>query len=90
MAIHKSAIKRAKQSEKARIRNASEKTKVKNLIKKVREAADQETLEQAREALQIAIRAIDKARSHGIYHQKTASRKISRLAKLVDKIQPSA
>ena len=90
MAIHKSALKRAKQSEKARISNMSEKTKVKNLVKNVREAANQEASEQAHKALQIAVRAIDKAQSHGIYHKKTASRKISRLTKLVDKIQPSA
>ena len=87
MANTKSAEKRARQNAKARLRNKVVKTRVKTLVKETRLAASQDAPEKAQDALKKAARAIDKAKSHGAIHRKTAARKISRLARLVAKTQ---
>lgn len=86
MANHKSAIKRAKQSENRRLANKAVKTRVKGMIKAVRQAMEAKETEQATEALAKAIPVIDKAASKGVIPRKTASRKISRLARHVGKL----
>ncbi|MBW2172095.1 MAG: 30S ribosomal protein S20 [Deltaproteobacteria bacterium] len=87
MAIHKSAIKRAKQNKHRNLRNKSTRTRVKNVIKDVRAAIDETSAEKAQTALASAIPVIDKAAQKGAIHPNTASRKISRLTKQVDQIQ---
>ena len=83
MANHKSAIKRAKQSEDRRLRNRARKTRVKTAVKQVRTAVDNKSVEEAQAALQQAIPVIDKAASKGSLHHRAAARKISRLSKQV-------
>ena len=83
MATHKSAIKRAKQSEERRQRNRAVKTKVKRAVKKVRIAVDKKNTEEAQAALAEAIPVIDRAASKKTLHHRTAARKISRLSKKV-------
>ena len=83
MATHKSAIKRAKQSEARRLRNRARRTRVKTAVKQVRTALDNKSLEEAQAALQQAIPVIDKAASKGSLHHRAAARKISRLSKQV-------
>lgn len=83
MATHKSAIKRAKQSEVRRQRNRAVKTKVKKAVKKVRIAVDKKNTEEAQAALAEAIPVIDRAASKKTLHHRTAARKISRLSKKV-------
>ena len=83
MATHKSAIKRAKQSEGRRQRNRAVKTKVKKAVKKVRVAVEKKNLEEARTALNEAIPIIDRAASKNTLHHRTAARKIARLSKKV-------
>ena len=83
MATHKSAIKRAKQSEARRQRNRAVKTKVKRAVKKVRIAVDKKNTEEAQAALAEAIPVIDRAASKKTLHHRTAARKISRLSKRV-------
>ncbi len=80
MATHKSAVKRAKQSEVRRMRNRARKTVVKNVVKRVRVALASKSAEEAQATLSQAIPVIDKAAAKGILHRKTASRKISRLS----------
>ena len=87
MATHKSAIKRAKQSEERRLRNRARKTRVKTAVKQVRTALENRSLEEALAALQQAIPMIDKAASKGSLHHRTAARKISRLSKQVDALK---
>lgn len=83
MANHKSAKKRAKQSQVRRMRNRSVKTSLKTLEKKVRAA--KEAGEDAKDELMRQTQsALHKAAKKGIIHKKTASRKISRLFKLVN------
>ena len=83
MANHKSAKKRAKQSQVRRLRNKSAKTTLKNLEKKVR-SAKEAGAENNDEILRKTQSALHKAAKKGIIHQKTASRKISRLFKFVN------
>jgi small subunit ribosomal protein S20 len=84
LAIHLSAIKRARQNEKRRLRNQHIKSTVKTAVKKVRSAVEEKDVAGAREALLKAIPLIQKARSKSVFHKNTSSRKISRLARQVN------
>ncbi len=86
MANHKSALKRARQNEIRRMRNKSVKTRVKNIVKDVRLAVSENSSETALKQLDIAKSVIDKAAKKGVIHGNTASRKISRLSKLVNTV----
>ena len=79
MANHKSAIKRARQSEEQRVRNRSRKTRMKNVIRGLEEVLAGKSPEKAAEELKKAISVIEKTASQGVIHKNTASRKISRL-----------
>ncbi len=87
MASHPSAIKRAKQNEKRRVRNLDIKTLVKSSIKKVRVAVEKKDVEGAQKALQKTIPLIQKARTKGILHKNTSARKISRLTREVNTLK---
>jgi small subunit ribosomal protein S20 len=86
LANHKSAIKRAGQNEIRRMRNKSVKTRIKSSVKNLRLAASEKSSEAALKILDDAKSIIDKAAKKGVIHTKTASRKISRLTKLVNTI----
>jgi small subunit ribosomal protein S20 len=83
VANHKSALKRAGQNERRRLRNKAVQTRVKNVVKDVRLAVAQDGADAAGK-LNAAKSAIDKAAKKGVLHKKTASRKISRLARQVN------
>jgi small subunit ribosomal protein S20 len=85
LANHKSAFKRARQSEIKRLRNKTVKTRIKNVFKEVREATGENSSGQALNMLNTAKSAIGKAVKKGVVHKRTASRKISRLSKLINK-----
>lgn len=87
MANHKSAKKRALQNEVRRLRNRSVRTEIKSIVKTVRNTVEGEDKSQAPDQLKLAQSAIDKAAKKGVYHRKTASRKIARLARLVKSAQ---
>lgn len=84
MANHKSAIKRAKQSEARRLRNRARKTRMKTAIRGLEEAISGGSSEAMQQQLQQAISIIAKTASKGVIHRNTASRKISRLTKRVN------
>ncbi len=86
MANHKSALKRARQSEIKRVRNKSVKTRMKNVIKKIRLASGENSDDAAAINLDLAKSIIDTAARKGVIHKKTASRKISRISKLVNSV----
>lgn len=83
MANTPSALKRVRQSEKARKRNASIRSTFRTAVKKVRLALEQDKIEEANELLRKATRTIDKAKTKGVLKANTARRKISRLARAV-------
>jgi len=84
LANHKSAIKRARQSEEQRVRNRSRKTRMKNVIRELDEVIAGKSPEKAAEQLKKAISVIAKTASKGVVHKNTASRKISRLTREVN------
>ena len=84
MANHKSALKRAKQSENRRLRNKSTKSAMNTTIKKVLAAAQEDGNDNAQELFKNAQSSIAKAAKKGVIHQNTAARKISRLSKILN------
>ncbi len=83
MANHKSAVKRAKQSEARRLRNRMRKTRMKNVIKEVQEAISSNSTELVMERLRQAVSTIDRTAGKGVIHKNNAARKISRLTRRV-------
>lgn len=87
--IHKSTIRRARQSERRHERNRSTINAVKTVIKKVQSALAGKKADEAKTSLQEATSAIGKAVSKGALHRNTASRRISRLARSVNALSGS-
>lgn len=81
-----SSLKRARQTEKRRMRNLSYKSAIKTYIKNTKNLLLQKKFEEARKYLGMAIKKIDKAKSKGVIHKNTANRKKSRLMKFFNKI----
>ncbi len=90
MATHASARKRARQSEKKRLRNAALKSILKTSAKKVFKAIEEKNPEEAQKALSRAIPIIQRVAGKKVIHKKTAARKISRLTKKVSALTPLA
>jgi len=86
VANHKSAIKRDRQSKVQRLRNASYKTMAKNAVKELRLSITNKKIEDANLSLNKAISTLQKVQSKGALHKNTASRKISRLTRQVNKL----
>ncbi len=86
MANHKSAVKRNKQNQVRNARNTHIRSTMRTFVKQVRTAVAEGNAEVARTALEQAVPFIDRAASKGIIHKATASRKISRLNKLVNSL----
>lgn len=82
----KSAKKRILVIETKTLRNKMVKSRVKTLVKKVDTAIAASDKAAATAALKDATVAIDKAAAKGIFHKNTAARKVSRLAKAVNKL----
>ena len=87
MANHKSALKRHRQSLVRRSRNRAIKSVLKTSIKAVNVAVEQESAEEARAALKVAIPTIGKAASKGTLNKFNASRKVSRLTRKVNALE---
>jgi small subunit ribosomal protein S20 len=81
MANIKSAMKRIRQSEKRRVRNAAVRSTVRTAVKGARTAIGGGQADQAREALHRTIQLLDKAVTKGVIHKKAAARKKSRLTR---------
>jgi small subunit ribosomal protein S20 len=86
LANHKSALKRARQNTVRRLRNKSVKTRVKSVVKNVRQAVSDNLQDNVAQELNVAKSVIDRAAKKGTIHKRTAARKISRLSKLVNSI----
>ncbi|MEK7272083.1 MAG: 30S ribosomal protein S20 [Nitrospirota bacterium] len=80
----KSVIKRDRQTQKRTLKNRSVKSILRTLSKKVNLEVVNKNADGAKNALNKAIAAIDKAAVKGIIHKNTASRKISQLTRLVN------
>ena len=90
MANHKSAEKRIRQTIKRTERNRYYRTRIKNIIKAVRESVANKDVTKAQEALKVANKELHKFVSKGILKKNTAARRVSRLNAAVKKIAISA
>ena len=83
MAIHPSALKRARQNDVRRERNRARRARLRNQIKSLREALTKKDRDQAQDLLRPTLSLIDRMRSKGLIHANTAARTKSRLARQV-------
>ncbi|MBI5506388.1 MAG: 30S ribosomal protein S20 [Deltaproteobacteria bacterium] len=83
MANHPSALKRHRQSEKARIANRSLRGRVRTLVRQLRESIETGDREAASGKLREVSSELARAASKGVVHSRTASRQTSRLARQV-------
>lgn len=82
----KSAEKRVRITARRSLRNVSLKSALRTTLKKFETAVTKDDVEQARLALNVATRALDKAATKGIIHRNNASRRKSRLTRRFNKI----
>ena len=87
MAQHKSSKKRIKQTIVKTERNRYYRTRLKNIVKAVHEAVEANDATLAQETFKKANQRIHGFVSRGFLKKETASRKVSRLNKLINKIE---
>lgn len=81
MANHPSALKRHRQSEKARLANRSVRARLRTVIRQLREAVASGDKDAAAGKLREATSQLHKAATKGVLHRRTADRQSGRLAK---------
>ena len=79
MANHVSALKRTRQTETRTAVNRANRTRVRSLLRALREAIQKGDAQAAAEQYRATVSAIDKSVQKGVLHQNTASRYKSRL-----------
>jgi small subunit ribosomal protein S20 len=89
LANTRSAEKRNRQAQKRRTRNVQVRTGLRSAVKRAREAivGGEEGVKQA---VQSALRTLDRAASKGVIHKNAAARRISRLARAAAKTAKAA
>jgi len=80
VANHPSALKRHRQSEKARVTNRSLRARVRTLVRQLRESISTGNSTEASTKLREVSSELAKAASKGVIHNRTASRQTGRLA----------
>lgn len=86
MPIHHAAFKQIKKDKKRTLRNKAVKSELKTYVKKFEELLAEKKLEEAKSYLRQLISKLHKAKSKGVIHKNTASRKISRLYQKLNKL----
>lgn len=87
MAIIKSAKKAFRQSQRRQARNSEIKRKMKDLLKGFQSLILEKKINEAKKNLSQIYKTLDKAAKVGIIKKNAASRKKSRLTKLIEKIK---
>ncbi len=87
MANHKQAKKRARQNIKRVARNRPLRTRLRATVKKVHADVAAKKVDEAKDALKVAVKQLDRSVTKGIINRRTASRLISRLTVAVNKLQ---
>jgi small subunit ribosomal protein S20 len=85
LANHPSALKRARQSESRRVRNLAHKSKSKSAVKEMRALLADKKVEEAKTAMNETVSILQSTVSKGAIPKKRASRKISRIARAVNR-----
>lgn len=83
----KSQKKRVLISQRENAINTSKRSRVRNAIKKYELAIAAKDVATAEKLLPETISLVNRAKSDGIYHANTASRKVARLSKMLDEIK---
>jgi len=86
LANHPSALKRARQNQKKRLRNRAVASSVKKQVKKVLIAVENKNVEEAAQQLRRTASALHKGASKGAIHRNKASRHVSRLSRKIQKL----
>jgi len=86
VANHASAVKRNRQNKKKKVRNAAIRSQVHSQQRRLEEAIENKDKAAVKDLLSKTISAISTARSKGVFHERTASRKIARLSRQAQKI----
>jgi small subunit ribosomal protein S20 len=86
VANHKSAVKRTRQNINRRLRNKAVRTQVKSAARQLEAKVAEKDQQLAVAELKAAKSTIAKAAKKGVLHRNTASRKISRLERLVNSL----
>ncbi len=87
MAHHKSAIKRIRTSAQANERNRANRTQVKNAVKSMRAALATGDAAAGAATLSETVSTLQRMARKGVMHKRTASRRISRLAKALNALK---
>jgi len=90
LANTKSAIKRLRSTERKRLRNQAHRGRARTAVKKARYLMDKGRIEEAREAVHVAVSALDKAASKGVIRKNNAARRKSRLMRRLNQIERAA
>jgi len=90
LANTKSAIKRLRSAERRRVRNRLHRGRARTTVKKARRLMDEGRLEEAREAVRVAVSALDNAAQKGVIHKNNAARCKSRLMRHLNQIERAA
>jgi small subunit ribosomal protein S20 len=83
MPITKSAKKALRQSLRRGVKNLKDKTRIKSLLKEVKNLISQKKTEEAKKLLPQVYKILDKAAKTGLIEKNTAARKKSRIAKAI-------
>lgn len=86
MANHKSAAKRARQTNRRRERNLGTKRTIRTFEKNLRTAISNKDDESVKDLLKKFTSKISKAANKGILHKNSAARKVARLTRQADSI----
>ena len=87
MANTRSAIKRLRSAERRYLRNRVYRGGARTAVKKARLLIEAGRLEEAREAVRVAVSALDKAAEKGIIHKNNAARRKSRLVQALGRAE---
>lgn len=85
MPIIKSAKKSLRQSERRRVRNLKKKREIKELLKKTRTLISEDKIEEAKKIIPKLQKSLDKAVKTNLIKKNTASRRKSRVSKMLKK-----
>lgn len=80
MPQHKSAVKRVRQNARRQVRNKTDLSRIKTLIKNVRSATEKKNAEAA---LKTAVKFLDRLAAKGVIHRNKASNQKSKLTRFV-------
>lgn len=81
----KSAMKAMRSSERKRVQNRVYRSRAGTYVKRARSLIEAGRLEEAQEAVRLAVIALDRAAQKGVIHQNNAARRKSRLMQMFNR-----